>query len=187
MKLIIGKTFVICSLVDLNDEELFEISKYITIHDFYHLWCITFPSKDADKEKHNLPPILFIPSLAILESDSTSQEKTENTLLLNDVENELNQLAGLELADVKVLRLPANANFKLLPVETINERLLNLSNEIFTPVILLSDIFSKEGCSDSTCESLPLLIRETTFDYQCERVMLFKALLNGKGAQKTLF
>ena len=160
-----------------SKEDLFEINNFISIHDFYYLSCITFPSKDRDKEQHDLPPILSIPRLAVLESESSKQDRNENTHQIDEIENELNKLVSTDLSDIKIIRISSNKDFKLLPVETINERLLKLSHEIFTPVILSSDIFSKD--SDSISETLPLSIREQDFDYQCERVMIFKALLNG--------
>lgn len=153
----------------------------MNIHDFYYLWCITFPIKDADKtEKQKLPPILLIPRLVILENECPSQEKVENFSLTKNVEEELTKLSLNAVENLRIVKLPPNKSFKILPVETINERLLKLAHYIFTPLILSNDILSYEEASmKGNSQILPLPIRELDFDYQCERLMIFKTLLNG--------
>ena len=91
------------------------IPRYLSIHDFYYLWCITFPSKDPDKEKQNVPPILLIPQVIILESECSVHEKPDESL---DLEYEVNNNKMNEAESHRVIRLPANKNFKLFPVCT---------------------------------------------------------------------
>lgn len=164
------------SQTKIADEEHFEITRYLNIHDFYYLWCITFPTKDADKEKQKLPPILLIPRLVVLENECSNQENASS----NCLESKFSKLSLSDFENHRVVKLPQNKFFKTLPVETINERLLKLSNHIYTPVVLFNDIFTREELiRKGNSQLLPLPIREMDFDYQCERLMTFKTLLNG--------
>lgn len=166
----------------IETDQQMEITNYLNIYDFYYLWCITFPTKDMDKEKQKLPPILSIPRLIILENEQLTNEKPS----LTNLENELNNLDLIGTENVRRIQLPSNQNYKILPVETINERLLNLSNHLYSPVIFSSDLYPvdsgnnvSETARKSSSDLLPLPIRELDFDYQCERLMIFKTLLNG--------
>lgn len=164
------------SETEIADEEYFEITRYLNIYDFYYLWCITFPTKDADKEKQKLPPILLIPRLVVLENECSSQENASS----NSLESKFTKLTLTDFENHRIVKLPHNKFFKTLPVETIKERLLKLSNHIYTPVVLFNDIFSGEELTrKGNSQLLPLPIREMDFDYQCERLMTFKTLLNG--------
>lgn len=158
------------------DDEVCQIAKYIDVHEFYYLWCITYPLKETDKKGRKLPPILSVPRLVILENENCSQERCDNSTTEN-FEDEINKLISLDLEDVKTVKLPCNAKLKLLAVDTINERLLKLSHDVFSPLIVTENVFSKVEKHNS--EFLPLPIREMDFDYQCERLMIFKHLING--------
>ncbi|XP_046918189.2 LOW QUALITY PROTEIN: TBC domain-containing protein kinase-like protein [Dermatophagoides farinae] len=169
---------------EVNDEEFFKISNFINLHEFYYLWSIAYPSKETNKEEQKIPTILSIPKLVILENECSNQDNCDsnhNRTVPDDENNLIEKIMSIDLeTNWKMVRLPSNCDFKLLPVDTINQRLLKLSSEIFSP-LLISDanLFNNRPESKQSCESLPLPIREMDFDYQCERLFLFKALLNG--------
>lgn len=156
--------------------ELFDIDHYLEPQDFYYLWSITFPTKEIDKEKHALPPLLTIPRLIILRNDQDKPSNDSNSEIKsdNDVDSEFYD-------QLKLIRLPANKKFKILPTETVNNRLIELPAEIFSPILLSNDLEKIMNFKDKTnVDNLPISIRELDFDYQCKRLLLFKALLKCK-------
>lgn len=163
------------TLLASEGEEHFEITHYLDIYDFYYLWCITYPTKDTDKEKQKLPPILLIPRLIILENECSNQDKLDNTSLndLETIEHELSELNLNDAINLRILKLPANKNYKTLPLETIKDRLLKLSNHLFTPVLFSAEILNTDSSQKGNSELLPLPIRETDFDYQVNFTIQF--------------
>lgn len=160
------------------DEDFFKIDNFIDIHEFYYLWSVSCPSKETDKLEEKIPIILSIPRLVILESDCSNNQDSFESNKLKEDDDLVARLLKIDFNNLKLIKLPSNCDFKFLPVETINERLLKLSNEIFSPVLTFSDTLTDDKYSKQHV-SLPISIREMDFDYQCERIFLFKALLNG--------
>lgn len=163
--------------MDLTENELFDVNKYLSIHDYYFLWTITYPTKEMDKESQKYPPILSIPSLLLLEKEVSFQDKHENERTENGISPE--EFVSSIIEKTRMIRLPSNNEFRILPVDNINQRLLRLPDELFSPLILspkpcIKDTYSKKFSFDT----LPLPIREMDFDYQCERVILYKKMLN---------
>lgn len=157
--------------------ELFDIDHYLEPQDFYYLWSITFPTKEIDKEKHALPPLLTIPRLIILRSDQDKVSNDSNSEIKPDDDDEESAFCN----QLKLIRLPANQQFKILPTEMVNTRLIELPSEIFSPILLSNDLEQRINCKEkATVDSLPISIRELDFDYQCKRLLLFKALLKCK-------
>lgn len=162
------------------DDDFFKIDNFIDIHEFYYLWSVSCPSKETDKLEKKIPIILSIPRLVILENDCSNHQDSFESNKLKEDDDLLARLLKIDFNNLKLIKLPSNCDFKILPVETINERLLKLSNEIFSPVLTFTDTpLTDDKYSKQNCVSLPISIREMDFDYQCERIFLFKALLNG--------
>ena len=128
----------------------------MTIHEFYHFYCLAFPAiRDQNQEKrHKKPPILSLPSLILREDQSSGGQNSNQRR--------------------KFVTIPANRELKLLPTDKLIERFNRLAPQIFCPLILTPDF-------NAVCNSpnLPIVIRENDFDYQCERIMLFKRLIEG--------
>ena len=116
--------------------------------------------------------------MIILENDCSHQDKSDNSSV-SDIENLNNEINKLNLKNLRIIKLPFNNCFKSLPLETINERLLKLSINHFTPLIVSNDILNQVSKKKCNSDLLPLPIREIDFDYQCERLMIFKAILKG--------
>jgi hypothetical protein len=127
----------------------------ITIAEVYHLWCLAFPSRDINEtKKQKKPPILSLPTLVLRED--------------NNSDNEI-------IKSKKYFQIPANNQLKLLAIDKLINRLNELPPKIFCP-LMLSPGFNSVWVSPN----LPIVIREHDFDYQCERIMIFKRLIEGK-------
>lgn len=125
----------------------------ITINEVYHLWCLAFPSRDNEEKKQKRPPILSIPTLVLREDNNSDSETVKRK---------------------KYVQIPANNELKLLPIDKLINRLNQLPENIFCPLIL-SPGFNSVWVSPN----LPIVIREHDFDYQCERIMIFRRLIEG--------
>ena len=134
----------------------FKDKDLITIHEFYHLYCLANPSvKDQNQEKrHKKPPIFSLPTLVLREDQSSGEQ--------NSVQRR------------KFVKIPANSELKLLQTDKLIERLNDLPPQIFCPLILTPNFNAVW-----TSPNLPIVIRENDFDYQCERIMIFKRLIEG--------
>ena len=128
----------------------------ITIHEFYYLYCLANPSiKDQNQEKHHKkPPILSIPTLVLREDRSSGGQDSSKR--------------------GKFVKIPTNNELKLLAIDKLIERLNRLPPQIFCPLILTPEFNAIWKSPD-----LPIVIRENDFDYQCERIMIFKRLIEG--------
>lgn len=126
----------------------------ISINEFYHLWCLAFPQRDNNEEKkQKRPPILSLPSLVLRDENNSNSETVKRK---------------------KYIQIPANNELKLLPIDKLMNRLNRLPEHIFCPLIL-SPGFNSVWVSPN----LPIVIRENDFDYQFERIMIFKRLIEG--------
>ena len=130
----------------------------LNIHHVYHLYFLAFPHVyDDDDEKFSRPPILSLPNLF------RREKRIENV-------NEKQK---------KFAFLPSNKKLKFLKIDKIKDRLNELHPSIFYPLILTPDMNSCDSSSSHHNSSLPLVIKEADFNYQCERMMIFKRLMEG--------
>ena len=68
----------------------------------------------------------------------------------------------------------------MLSLETVIDRIVSLDSSVFCPLLFSPDIKAKISSNNKSFSlELPLSIREMDFDYQCQRLMTFKPLLNG--------
>ncbi|UXI20615.1 hepatocellular carcinoma-associated antigen [Sarcoptes scabiei] len=164
-----------------GEDQCSKHSNAMNLYDFYYLWRIAYPSKEPDKDDKTTPTILSIPRLIVLENDSQSQDHCdEDVFYSNEISSDdlVQKLLKFNTIPFKTTRMPKNEDFKMLPLNVVYSRLDSLSSDLFLPLIITSDLFT-ESKSRHITESLPLPIRENDFDYQCERLFIFKALLNG--------
>ncbi|CAG2179284.1 unnamed protein product, partial [Oppiella nova] len=133
----------------------------ITIHEIYHLYCLAFPAtRDQSQEKlHKKPPIFTLPTLVLRDDKSTSGETVKQK---------------------SFLKIPANNELQLLPIDKLIERLNQLSPHLFCPLILTPGFNAVYNSPN-----LPIGIRENDFDYQCERIMIFRRLIEGAPFTRT--
>lgn len=109
------------------------------------------PIKEDNGKNKAKPPILSLPPLVLNEGISTLK-------------------SSLSIKDNKVF-IPDKTN--LLNLEKLQKRMKLLNPNIFYPLILTT------GYEEYTSPFLPLIIRENDFNYQCERMMIFKRLVEG--------
>ncbi|XP_054167454.1 TBC domain-containing protein kinase-like protein, partial [Oppia nitens] len=141
----------------------FTANESISIYEFYHLYCLAFPSNrdQSSQEKNNQkkPPILTLPTL-VLREDKCQSGKTVHRK--------------------NFVKISANRQLKLLPIDSLVERLNQLPPETFCPLILTPGFNAVWSL-----QSLPIGIRENDFSYQCERIMIFKRLIDGSPFTRT--
>ncbi|RWS00830.1 TBC domain-containing protein kinase-like protein, partial [Dinothrombium tinctorium] len=129
----------------------------LRIREAYHLWCLSSSGyREITGREKNYKPILNFPSLVVLENQNN------NSIANND-------------KSANIVFIP---QFSLLPIENLKSRLNSLNTKIFYP-LLLTQGFETHSRTNLETSSLPLIIRESDFEYQCERIVLYKHILEG--------
>ncbi|RWS25441.1 TBC domain-containing protein kinase-like protein [Leptotrombidium deliense] len=131
-------------------------NKPLDIGEAYHLWCLLTSSlaESSSKEKSNIP-ILNFPSLVILDNSNNSTANNDSS--------------------TKIAYIPQHC---LLPTDNLKSRLCSVNPKIFFPLIVTPG-FESNSKNSSEAAHLPLIIKESDFEYQCERIVLYKHIIGG--------
>ncbi|XP_065173110.1 TBC domain-containing protein kinase-like protein isoform X1 [Atheta coriaria] len=160
-RLLENKLFAHLHVHNSGEQKKRDIPKYeaFTIKEFYHWWRLAGGDVIAELKKQGLirtgPPILSLPSLALIDGTCFGQEKNPNTLY-----------------DQRVV---------MMPVTALHERLGHLKYHHFHPLVhcasAIIDRFDSSLNYDAS--GLPLCIKEKDPEYQFHRIILFRRLLYG--------
>lgn len=160
---------------DKLDLELETPQKVMDTRETYHLLSLASPGlregPDRSFSTSNLPSIHRIPSLITLSpmsSSSTSSSSLSATTNVSTPES----CSSFQFVP---------KHFHIIPTHTFRNRLKQMDPKVFYPLILF-DPDEDNGCKEDATRGaplLPLIIRENDFAYQLERILLFKALIEG--------
>lgn len=152
----------------LNDEMNETKKQSLTVAESYYLLTVASPGFKEMPDRRgeqSVPPIYTIPSIV-----------TVNPILSNQSSSIVSTPPSPEQY-TRFISLPISV--KTLDTRMLKKRLAELNSEIFYPLVLFPTDAERKHQNDIETTDLPLAIRETDFAYQVERVLLFKALLNG--------
>ncbi|KAG9509803.1 TBC domain-containing protein kinase-like protein [Fragariocoptes setiger] len=190
-----GSRNIIPDVLVWSDTEI----ERINVRDLYHLWRLSWGRNFFDQQTSGkvangvaLPPIFHVPYLILAENQMSSpseqkrktqliiETKVESSLPLDKLKESLEQMDPLLFYPL-ILTSPSSLNQQQQQDNEYNsdknDRLLDGFDQISRKdqISQHSDTVSQTN----TSQSLPLIIREADFSYQCERMVLFKRLLAG--------
>lgn len=152
--------------VDTSNESQKVIS--LTVSESYYLLTVASPGFKESPDRttsQSIPPIHTIPLLV-----------TVSPILLSQSSSVISTPPSPEQY-TRFVNIPSSV--KTVNTQVLKKRLAELNEELFYPLILYPTEEEKRHLASMETMNLPLVIRETDFAYQVERVLLFKALLDG--------
>lgn len=178
---------------DSDRENDLEYLDGITSDEIYFFWKLSKGNRKI-KDKNNFKPsICSLPKLVKLNNSTSSAGSDEssgrnlNSPLVVGNSSSSNSTSILNnnniLNDKQIAFLPDNQH--ILDLDDLVQRFNSLNKKIFYPVLftktndqLLTDSQALQDAGDESILSLPLVIKENDFGYQCQRTFLFKRLVN---------
>lgn len=187
---------------DLNEWE-YNATNSLTmnISEIYYLWRLSIGRNfESEQRQDDYPPIFKIPYLIVSEkqnnheseprlSDHIIIDTNPKIIPLEKFKNDINQLNSrifypLILTDI-------DSMFRAVTPQTMTPEITTVNNDsnpgsrkssktfMFADLDTISIKSSIQSQIQESSKTLPLVIKEANFAYQCERMMLFKRLIGG--------
>lgn len=188
------------SLVPLNVNE-FEIkakeSSYMNVAEIYYLWRLSFGRNfESEQRQDDFPPIFKIPYLIV--SEKQIMPESEPRLSNHVIIDQISKLIPLEKFKMDIDKLDSRIFHPLVLTDVYVKHThhpvkqdSNSSDEYIekdrkpSKPFTFADLDTVSIKSNIQCQiqdsskTLPVVIKEANFAYQCERMALFKRLLGG--------